>query len=311
MSDPRPVDAAAPRPAGVPRVAVVAALLVLVLAVGAVIFPRSDTRRPQGRLLAFVGGEPGGARREMIQDLGAYLAEQGGHPLEVVTVRDRERFLALAAAGADFALCPDGLALGLEDSSYASLAAGRRKMPSNLWPRGVLVYRRSAAPLDKPWTEAPARTVFGDSLSLSALGGVEVSADLRACAFGPDPYDHGPVLHALRLGAFDYALVRQWDAEAFFTAGLLDAELYELEMMTDPVPDMVLMVHRKASVVQRMAWAEALSLLGTGERPVTEAGRELAHSLSVLGLAGFDILLELDFDRLRGRFGDCWPPATP
>ncbi len=305
------MDAAAPRSAGLPRVAVVAALLVLVLAVGTLIVPRSDTRRPGGRLLAFVGGEPGGARREMVQDLGAYLAEQAGYPLEVVPVRDRERFLALAAGGVDFALCPDGLALGLEDSSYASLAVGRRKMPSNLWPRGVMVHRRDAAPLDKPWVEAPARTVFGDSLSLAALGGVEASADLRACAFGPDPYDHGPVLHALRLGAFDYALVRQWDAEAFFTAGLLDAELYELEMVTDPVPDMVLMAHRKASVVQRMAWAEALGLLGTGERPVTEAGRELAQSLSGLGLAGFDILLELDFDRLRGRFGGRGPQATP
>jgi len=291
-------------------VTIAAALLVLLLALGAVLFPRSDVHSPEGRLLVLVGWGQDGPRQELIQNLGDYLTDLAGRPLETVLVRDRDRFFSEANQGADFVFCPDGLALGLAGADYAPLVAGNRKMPGNLRPRGTVVYRRGMGLPSRPWEEAAGRTVFGDSLSLVAVGAVPHKARSGDCAFGPDPYDHGSVLHALRLGAFDFAFVRQWDAEAFFASGLLDPDVYGMEMVTDPVPDVVLMASRKVSLVQRMAWAEDLSLLDLGEPPITTAGRDLVHSLSSVGLSGFQVLLEPDFERLRGEFSDRWPPAA-
>ncbi len=273
--------------------------------------PEQGRNHQQGRLLVFAGWGQENTRQALAGDLAQFLAEQSGRPFETVVVRERGLFLKEARQGADFVLCPDGLALQLDEQKYDPLVAGRRKMPANLRPRGVVVYRLEAGLRRQPWRERPARTVLGDSLSLVATGGVDWSGGGLPCACGPDPYDHGPVLHALRLGAFDYALVRQWDAEAFFADGLLDPQVFGLEMRTDPVPDIVLLADREASMVDRVRWAEDLTLVGVEEQPTTEAGHRLAVSLPALGLSGFSLLLDTDLDRMRKLYGGDWPrPAN-
>lgn len=298
----------APGGGGLPRVTIGAALLVLCLALGAVLFPGREHSADQGRFLVFTAPGMDSQRQELFEALAGYLEEELGRSLEMVLESRSGPFLAEARAGADFVLCPDGLALSLERDRFAPLVACRRKMPANLRPRGVLVYRRSAGQSGRPWQDAPRRTVFGDSLSLVTTGGVPWRQEARSCAFGPDPYDHGPVLHALRLGAFDYALVRQWDAAAFFAAGLLDEQEFVLENRTPPVPDIVLMAAREASMVERVRWAEDLALVDVEGQPATEAAHHLAARLAALDLTGFGLLLEPDFERVRRLFGEDWPP---
>lgn len=291
---------------GLPKVTIAGSLLVLLLALGAVVIPGREKGATAGRLLIFTSPGKETERQALFADLREFLGAQIGHPLDIVQVTDKTAFLREATSGADFILCPDGLALALDAENYGPLVAGRRKMPTNLRPRGVLVFRLDAGPSEAPWDEVPERTVFGDSLSLVAVGLRQAGNWNSGCAFGPDPYDHGPALHALRLGAFDYALVRQWDAESFFTAGLLDPSEFGMVMRTPPFPDIVLMADREASLVDRVRWAEDLALLNVEDQPVTELGTELSSNLECLGLTGFHLLLEPDFERLRRQFGDRW-----
>jgi hypothetical protein len=129
----------------------------------------------------------------------------------------------------------------------------------------------------------------------------------RLPASGPDPFDHAPALHALRLGCYEFALVRQWDAERFLAAGLLDAESWTTTAVTPPVPDLVLMAPRSLAAGRRLALGEALTRLGRESDAEPAAARALTAGLASIQLAGFNLLMEADLDRLRRQWHEDWP----
>lgn len=285
-----------------------AAAAVLLLALGALLWPRDRSGSGAVPLLVC---DPSG-RQDRVEavyaPLARVLAEAAGRPVALQVLPRSGDLLAAAAAGPCFVLAPDALALALGKDGFAPVAVGRGPVPRNLRPRGVLVWRRSAGERDEPWRTEPRRTVLGDSLSLAAggvfaLGGAEADPSLAA---GPDPYDHGPVLHAARLGGFDYALVRQWDADRFLAAGLLDAGAWGLRELTPPVPDVVLMASRKLPRGQRLAAGEAVAAVGRDDG-ASEAAVRLAAGLERLQLAGFNLLLDPDLDLVRGQLQGHWP----
>ncbi len=292
------------------RVTMGAAALVVVLALGAVFSPRVGRYDMQGIFLAFSPPGSSADRIDLFASMTDIFAELSGNTMELVVVDTRENFLQKAEQGVDFVLCPDGLALELAQADFGFLVAGRRKLPSNLRPRGVLVFRSQGGTESEPWRSHPGRTVFGDSLSLVSIGGTGPVSSNGQCAFGPDPYDHGPVLHALRLGAFDFALVRQWDANRFFSQGLLDPVVWSVEDRTIPVPDVVVLASRKIPLVERLKWAESLALMGrSGQEKDSRPERTLRH-LDELGLVGFNLLLEPEIELVRRNFQGNWPPEV-
>ena len=293
-----------------PKVTLTAAVLVLFLALGAALLPQSAGYEMREIFLVYDAPGIDGQREEFFQALNLVLAEISGHSMELLVAESPSEFRRLAADGVDFTLCPDGLALQLDQQQYTQMATGRRKLPNNLRPRGVMVYRKSGGEVPRPWESHPRRTVFGDSLSLVSVGGVGPVSQLGECAFGPDPYNHGAVLHALRLGAFDYALVRQWDADDFFSAGLLDSKIWGVRNRTIPVPDIVLMASRKIPLVDRLKWSDTLALIGRSGQTSTELTDLLINQLDKFKLAGFNILLEPDFELVRRNFARHWPAAT-
>jgi len=288
-----------------------AALMVLCLALAAVLWPSRRKTSLEGMVLVFDSSGEEMRVESLYRPLVEFLEPAVGDKLGLVVVRTRDEFLDRAARGVDFIFCPDGLALQLDVDRYESLVVGRRAAPRNLRPRSVLVYRKSAGYSEQPWLTNPDRTVIGDSLSLAATGAVLTpeKSSLPACCWGPDPYDHGPVLHAARLGSFDYACVRQWDAERFFSSGLLSNARWGMETLTVPVPDIVLFVSRRLPAGLRLSTGEALAGLGRSDESATAREETLARGLSLLHLVGFNILLEPDFDRIRGIFKGHWPAA--
>lgn len=289
-----------------------AAFFVLLLALGAVLWPAGRGSSLSGRILVY---DPTGdaARTEFVYEpLAAFLGGPEGKGADLTVARTRGEFLASARQGADFLFCPDGLALQLDPDQYEPLACGRRQAPLNLRPRSVLVSRRAAEPLARPWLERPDRTVVGDSLGLAAGGAVlaDGGPGVLGCAWGPDPYDHGPALHALRLGAFDYACVRQWDVDRFFDQGLLTAAEWGVQTLTDPVPDTVLMASRRMPRPVLLKAGEALTGLGRSPEPPGPTAGNLEAGLRRLGLVGFNFLLEPDFQRVRGIFKGYWQAGT-
>ncbi len=293
-----------------PRVTLAAAFLVLILALGSVFFPHSGQYEMHEILLVYDTPGVNAGRDVFFRSLAQTLEKISGHPMKLVVAESRGEFLRLAVAGVDFILSPDGLALELEPTQYSQMASGRRKAPSNLRPQGVMVYRKSAGCVERPWESHPRRTVFGDSLSLVCMGGIGSGLRAEGCSFGPDPYDHGSVLHALRLGAFDFALVRQWDADDFFSSGLLDSAVWGLKKRTVPVPDIVVMASQEIPLVDRLQWADTLALTGRSGQPASESTEMMVHNLDKLGLVGFNILLEPDFEMVRRIFARHWPVAT-
>jgi hypothetical protein len=167
----------------------------------------------------------------------------------------------------------------------------------------VLLRRRSAPPAAAPWRSHPGRTVLGDTVSLAVVGAWSMEAGgprpAPGVAAGPDPWDHAPVLHALRLGAFDYALVRQWDADRFFAQGLLTTAEWAVTETTPPVPDAVLMAPRRLAPGRRLAIGETLTRVGREDGGADTALTALARGLEELHLAGFNLLVEPDFERVR------------
>jgi hypothetical protein len=132
-----------------------------------------------------------------------------------------------------------------------------------------------------------------------------------APAVGVDPFDHGPVLQALVLGCFDYALVREWTARRWAEAGLLDPAVWGVAPMSAPLPDVVVLASRRWPAAERVRAGELLLSLGRRH----EAGEDARESralvaLERLGLAGFNPLLEPDFDLTRRQFAG-WPPDAP
>lgn len=297
---------------------ILAGILVLVLTVGALLWPGGSPTVGGGLLLVFDSSGSHSRIEDVYQPLQQFLNLYLDEPLELVVVSSTGDFRDRAAAGADFVFCPDGLGMVLDGRSHLPVAVGRRGAPRNLRPRGVLVYRKSAGLAERPWLSRPGATVCGDSVSLTATGmwrrggkmeNVEAPG-ISACAWGPDPYDHAPVLHAARLGAFDYALVRQWDAERFFEDGLMSPLDWGLEIMTIPVPDIVLFAARSVPAKTRLAVGDGLAALGRDPSNQLSESDDLRRGLGDLNLAGFNLLVEPDFDLVRRNFSRDWPQTT-
>lgn len=283
----------------------------VVLAVASVFYPREAMVRDDGTLLALLP-EPDPRRREALGELTAYLSDQAGIQLRLQLTADTEAFAA-ALPGALVALCPDAVGLSLPTSAWQALVAGRRRVPWNLRPTSVLVSRRGAPQTVRPWVTAPSRTVFGDSLSLACLAplcdGSAAPTRPVGVGWGRDPYDHRPVLIAAAHGAYDHAVVRQWDADAALAAGSLDPAVWTVRRLSDPVPDVVLLVSRRLPGGARLDLQEALTMLGRDPAHGDLESRLVRSQLGLLGLDGFNLLLGPDFERLRRQHGRCWPGA--
>jgi hypothetical protein len=304
------------RSAGGRTVALVAALAVVALAAAAVWWPR-PLRRGDGPVVVVL--DPVGDERRAATTwpaLARVLTAAWPTPPRVVIARTRAEFGELTGAHPDFVACPDGVALALDSGTWAPVAAGRRAAPRNLRPRGVLVSRRGAGDPEAPWGTRPSAVVFGDSLSLTATGALRPAGAARAAlpagaAWGPDPYDHAPALHALRLGVFDHAVVRQWDADRFLAQGLLDTTGFTVRPVTVPVPDLVVFAERRLAAGERLRLGQRLAGIGRELADLTPAERDLAAALPAVGLAGFNLLVEPDFDLVRGNFTADWPAPRP
>lgn len=295
------------------RLTMLAAAAVLVLAVLAVLLPRRDGSSHAVSLLVFDPAGEAWRTEQVHRPLAEFLAAVIEQPVSARSFREAEALTAAAADGEGFVLAPDGLILRLAAADYVPVAAVRRSAPRNLRPRGVLVHRTGHPVPAAPWLTHSRRTVLGDSLCLSSVGAWMLDADapapLELPACGPDPYDHRPVLHALRLGGFDYALVRQWDAERFLAAGLLDPAEWTVTPMTAPVPDLVLAAPRSMAAARLLEVGESLRRLGRESDAAPAGTEDLLRGLERLGLAGFNPLMEPDLDRLRRRWRRDWPPG--
>jgi hypothetical protein len=251
-------------------------------------------------------------RIDALEALTAHLGASSRVDLDLHVVADEAAFVA-ALDEALVLFCPDGVALPLPSAAWQPLATGRRRVPWNLRPSSVLVTRRPERAGEAPWSTDPGRTVFGDSLSLVCLAplcqGGEARIRPEGVSWGGDPFDHRGVLEAARHGAYDHAVVRQWDAERAFAAGRLDPSVWRVRSLSGPLPDLVLMASRRLPQAARLDLQEALTVLG--RRSETGAAREerLCARLAVMGLEGFNLLLGPDFDHVRRRYGGCWPPA--
>ncbi len=298
--------------------AILAGILVLGLTCGALLWPGGNHSRGQGVLLVL--DSSGNLTREaaVYKPLANFLSQYTVHPLDLEIVPTRDGFREKLAEGVEFIFCPDGLALDLDTEDFVPVAVARRSAPRNLRPRSVLVFRKSAGLVEFPWLSRPAVTVCGDAVTLTATGAwrrsggksVQGPALPFACAWGPDPYDHAPVLHAARLGGFDYALVRQWDADRFFASGLLSPLEWGIELLTVPVPDIVLFASRSVPGRVRLAAGDGLAALGRGPVEQPQVILDLQQGIAGLNLAGFNHLVDPDFDLVRRNFVGNWPPAS-
>lgn len=303
-------------PGGGRLTAAVTAGIILMLAVGSLLFPGGEKRSVGAGLVVLDPGCQAGRRTTVYEPLTEYAGGIIGQPLELTVVRSLAGFDSALARKPVLVLCPDGVAVATVLKDLVPLATGRRSAPRNLRPRSVLVYRRDAVPVDSPWLDAPRRTIIGDSLSLCGTGAWRAhdprpAPGLPGPAWGADPYDHAGVLHALRLGGFDFAVVRQWDADRFFAAGLLSDKEWGREILSPPAPDALLLCSRRMSASLRLALGEKLARLGRQENDPDPSAIRLATGLGNLNLAGFNLLLDPDFDLVRRNFPGHWPASTP
>jgi len=293
-------------------VTLAAAALVVVLALGALLWPRGVDLKRTHTLLVYDSSGSAARTVRVFAPLREYMREMVDGPLELVVVRSVPAFRTRLAEQPDFIFAPDGLALQAAGEQYGPLVVGRRAAPQNLRPRSVLVFRRSAPDEPEPWRTRTGATVFGDSVSLTGVDVLRAAADTSwppSLACGPDPYDHAPVLHALRLGTFDFAVVRQWDADRFFSEGLLDQGRFGVRSLVGPVPDVVLLASRRVPQRVRLRCGEGLSSLGRLPDSGNPRRRELDRALRDLDLAGFNLLLEPDFESVRKNYPRDWLPG--
>ncbi len=316
MNNPR--GAAALLGLGGRRTALLTAACVLALAVGSLLFPRSGADASRADLVVLDPACLPARRAAVYEPLAAYAGSILDRAMAVEIVRGRDELATALGRSPVLVLCPDGVALDLEDEGFVPLVAGRRAAPRNLRPRGVLLSRRDAPRETAPWRTRPRRTVIGDSLSLCGTGAWRGHEPLpaprrggRGPVFGIDPYDHGGVLQALIMGCFDYAVVRQWDVERFRDAGLLPPTRWEMEVLTPPAPDLVLMTSGSLPAARRLALGEKLSRLGRGDDEQEPSALRLTLGLGCLNLAGFNLLLEPDLDLVQRNFPVHWPPQAP
>jgi hypothetical protein len=297
--------------------AVLVGLLVVLLALAALLVPRAVW--PPDQRLVLVLDPLARARGESTYGpLVQWMGSASNRSLRLVVVRTLKELRGQNWKAVDLVLCPDGVALGLPAGQYVGLVAGRRRPPDSRRSPSVLVYRRrDGVPLE-PWYTDPEHTILGDSLSLAGFGpictrGLPLSGDTqsqhwrRQWTFGPDPYDHAPVLHALRLGCFDYAVVRKVAVERFLSAGLLDPRQWGIRELTGPLPDVVIMVTRRWPVTAQTGLGNALAALGRNRERAGRGEEAVLSGLELIDLDGFNILPETDFEAIKRQFDRCWP----
>jgi hypothetical protein len=298
-------------------VTTLAAIGVVVLALGAAFLPGDCALfgRQGGLVLVLdpLGTERG---KQVFEPLVEWLAAETDLRLDLALVATPSDLVAFSRDRLAVVLCPDAVALTVPREEFEAVASISRRVPHNLRPRSVLVYRRTAGLRERPWLTEPQRTVLGDTLTLSTLSGILAGGESEGfvqrwsqlgCAVGPDPFDHAPVLHAARLGCYDYAVVRQWTAERFLASGLLPVDEWAALDVSEPVPDFVVLASRALSVTARGRLREALLRLGApAETPEPKRAAACA-ALSRLDIAGFSLLLDQDLERYRRRFAARWP----
>ena len=289
------------------------ALGLVVLTAAAVLIPPLPAGRGDGTLLALLPVTDH-RRSEALADLADYLSREIRLDLRVESVTDRDAFAA-ALSGALLAFCPDAVALRLPAASWQAVAVGRRRVPSNQWPASVLVSRSGRPPQKKPWRTVPARTVFGDSLSQACLVPLCEDGLLRPLpakvGWGRDPYDHRAVLAAAAHGAYDHAVVREWDAAMAVADGLLDSADWRQQRLCEPLLDVVVSVSRRLSGPVRLELQEALMLLGRDGAELSPATRLVQAQLGHFGLDGFNLLLGPEVERQRRLYHHCQSGSAP
>lgn len=290
-----------------PSAAVLAAVVVLGLTAAALLAP--DGSRGQ-RLLLVV--DPLGQERagRAFEPLGEALETALKTGLRLAVVRDLPALAQVDWREVAVVICPSAVAAGLSPERLLPLAAGVGQRPGALRSRPLLVRRRGAPEAEAPWRDRPGRTVVGDSLSLGLLGAVCAGGPAPAAlAFGPDPYDHAPVLHALRLGCFDYAVVGEAAWDRFLAAGLLRPDEWERRDLGPAVPEPVILAARDLGAEQLLRLTDRMVRLGRADAPADERLREAAalRGLALIHVAGLQPLLEPELQRLRERHDPCWP----
>lgn len=297
------------------RWTVAAAVAVAALALAALLAPNGE--RAGGEVLVVVDPLAATRSEPLAPALAKWLSRALGRDLRHVVVPSPAAVPARLWADVGIVCGPDRAALALPEEDFVPVAVGRRRAPYNLRPRSVLVHRAGEPAPAEPWRADPARTILGDTLSLAGCGPAcrEGLAPWRAAAgapgapaCGPDPYDHRPVLIALRAGCFRYAVVREWAAERAFASGLLERREWTATPLSVPLPDVAVMAARRWPAADRVRLGEALLMLSRHpESDVSPEEVAVRQGLAALDLAGFNPLLEPDFEQVRRQFAACRP----
>jgi hypothetical protein len=311
----------AARPGDPPRLlgsrwTVAAAVAVAALALAAVLAPNGE-RGGGGEVLVVVDPLAATRSEPLAPALAKWLSRALGRDLRHVVVPSPAAVPSRLWADVGIVCGPDLAALALPEEDFVPVAVGRRRAPYNLRPRSVLVHRTGTPALAEPWREDPTRTILGDTLSLAGCGPAcrDGRAPWRAAAgspgtpaCGPDPYDHRPALVALRAGCYRYAVVREWAAERAFASGLLERREWTATPLSVPLPDVAVMAARRWPAADRVRLGEALLMLSRHpESDVSPEELAVRQGLAALDLAGFNPLLEPDFEQVRRQYAACRP----
>jgi len=81
-----------------------------------------------------------------------------------------------------------------------------------------------------------------------------------------------------------------------------------MELLGTHWPDLVLLADRGLAASRRVKTAEVLAAVGRDTGSDQEAVTLLLHGLNSVNLAGFNLLLEPDFELVRKRGKEYWPP---